>query len=263
MTVRVANITDKPLWLALRRRLLPALSDMEHERDWLQMMEQRGQRATILCVDGQSALLGMIVVFLRPSLDGLGSGPVAYVDALHVEPGEQRDVSAKRLTDAAAKWAEARACRVLASDTSFDNQWEQKLHRDLGFEEVARKVIYRKVLTAPTSARALAGSGLPRLHSGSPTELHAGRQEARKDDDDSPRWWPGPVRAGIIVLGILSFLFTDVYSSNAFFGIVLPIVDVVFAIYLMMLFVSMKYRRRMGSIDERPIELYRASNDGD
>jgi len=151
MKIRAANITDKPAWLALRRRLRPALRDHEHERDWLQMMEQRGQRATLLCVDGHGASLGMIEVSRRAQMEEVGSGPVAYVDALHVEPGQEREATAQGLVDAAADWAGMRGCRVLAADTSLDNQWEQKLHLELGFEEVARKVIYRRALSVPAT----------------------------------------------------------------------------------------------------------------
>ena len=42
--------------VALRRRLHPALSDQQHARDWNRIMEQRDQRTTLLCVDGQLAL---------------------------------------------------------------------------------------------------------------------------------------------------------------------------------------------------------------
>jgi len=170
--------------------------------------------------------------------------------------------TAEHLADAAAKWAEARACRVLASDTSLDNQWEQKLHLDLDFEEVARKVIYRRALAAPPAARAMADRELLRQHSEPLALMGADPQAGSKVHDDSPGWWPGPVRAGIVLLGILAFYFTDVYSGNVFRGVVLPIVDIVFAMYLMMLFVSMKYRRRTG-VDEHSIELFQASNDGE
>ena len=75
-----------------------------------------------------------------------------------------------------------------------------------------------------------------------------------------PRWWPGLVRAAIIVLGIFAFYFTDVFSGDIFMGAVLPIVDVLFVIYLLMLFVSMKYSRKTGA-GERQLELYQVSND--
>jgi len=81
-------------------------------------------------------------------------------------------------------------------------------------------------------------------------------------DEGGPGWWPGPARAGIIVLGVLAFYFTDVFSGDVFVGVVLPIVDVVFVIYLLMLFVGMKYRRRMDTGD-RQLELYQAPNDSD
>ena len=54
MKIRALSIADKPAWLALRRR--PALSDQQHAQDWNRIMEQRDQRTTLLCVDGQLEL---------------------------------------------------------------------------------------------------------------------------------------------------------------------------------------------------------------
>ena len=253
MIVRPANLTDKPAWLALRRRLRPALSDQQHERHWLRMMEQRGQRMTLVCVDQQGALLGMIEVSHRGQMEDLGSGPAAYVDALYVEAGEQRDVTARRLADAAAGWAQARGCRLLAADTSLDNQWEQKLHLALGFEEVERKVVYRRVLAAPAAdSPAVAG-----ISPGGPlpaTQVDAGWMGESGGHDGGARRWPGLVRAAIIVLGIVAFYFTDIFSGDIFRGAVLPIVDAFFVIYLLMLFVGMKYSRKTGA-GERQLDV--------
>lgn len=261
MKIRAANLSDKPAWLALRRRLLPALGDAEHERDWGQMMGERAERTTLLGVDEHGALLGMIEISRRRQMEGFGSGPVAYVDALHVEPGEQREASAQSLAKAAARWAQARGCRELVSDTSLENQWEQKLHLELGFEEVARKVVYRMALTQSTGVEAADAEQSVRTHA-PVTPLHANDPVESEIPDDGPVWWPGPVRAAILVLGLVAFYFTDVFSGSVFKGVVLPIVDVVFIIYLMMLFVGMKYRSKTGD-SERNIELYQSSNDGE
>lgn len=260
MKIRAATIADKPAWLALRRRQRPALSDRQHESDWVQMMEQRSQRMTLLAVDEQGGSLGMIEVSRRMHSDWLGPGPVAYVEALHVEPGQDRETTAERLTDAAASWAQARGCRMLASDTSIDNQWEQKLHLDLGFEEVARKVVYRRVLRAPATVLTAAGADqtprpLPVTNLRPPTVPSDGI-------DEGPGWWPGPGRAVIILLGVLAIYFTNIFSSNIFFGVLLPIVDVLFAIYLLMLFIGMRYRRKTDS-GERQLDLYQVSNDSE
>lgn len=259
MDIRAVNLADKPAWLALQRRLLPASSDQELERDWLQLMEQRGFRTTLMCVDAEGALLGMIDLSRRSHSEGLGSGPVAYVDTLHVEPGEHRDEAARRLAEAAARWAEARACRVLASDTSLDNQWEQKLHLDLGFEEVARKVVYRMPLAAPSSLRLVSDDELSSRRPVPVPDVPSVDHGDIGDAHTGPAWWPGPVRASIIVLGILCLYFTNIFSGSIFFGVVLPVVDIVFIIYLMFLFVDMKYRRKTGA-GERHIEIFQRPN---
>lgn len=259
---RAVNYSDKPAWLALRRRLAPAADDQELERDWVQMMEQRGLRMTLVCVDTTGTLLGMIELSRRSHSQGLGPGPVAYVDTLHVEPGEHRDDAARSLADAAAKWAQARGCRLLASDTSLDNQWEQKLHLDLGFEEVARKVIYRRPLAAPPAVRAVPESESPPNPPVSVPESTSTARMAIGANHGAPAWWPGPVRASIIVLGVICLYFTDIFSGNVFFGVVLPVIDVVFVIYLMVLFVDMKYRKKTAAGEPR-IELYHRLNDGE
>ena len=260
MKIRAATVVDKPVWLALRRRVRPAVGDEQHERDWLQMVEQRGRRTALLCVDGQGGLLGMIELSHRDRSDDPGSGPVVSVDALHVEQGEARHDTARRLADAAAGWAQARGCRTLVSDTSVDNQWEQKVYRQLGFEEMARKVVFRKALAAPAPRVATAGPA-PGPTPVPVTET-VPRDHAPAAQEAGPGWWPGPVRATIIVLGILSFYFTDVFSGDVFVGVVLPIVDVIFVIYLLMLFVGMKYRRRTDAGD-RHLELFQTTNESD
>lgn len=260
MKIRAATVVDKPVWLALRRRLRSAVGDEQHERDWLQMMEQRGRRTALLCVDGQGALLGMIELSHRDRSDDLGSGPLVWVDALHLEQGEARDETARRLADAAAGWAQARGCRTLVSDTAVDNQWEQKLYRELGFQETARKVVFRKVLAAP-APRAAAAAPAP-VPGPVPVPEAAATGHAPGLQEAGSGWWPGPVRATIIVLGILSFYFTDVFSGDVLVGVVLPIIDVVFVIYLLMLFVGMKYRRRTDAGD-RHLELFQTTNESD
>ena len=286
MKVRSVNITDKPAWLALRRRLAPALDEREHDRDWTRMMDARGRRATLVCVDDDGAMLGMIEVSRRVDAEDVASGPVGWVDTLHVEPGEHREESARALTDAAARWAQAHGCRALASDTSLDNQWEQRLHVELGFEEIARKVIYRKTLrsapvpavdaegdartAAPVVAVIAPPGGSPGQSSirssmgSSPTELDVGAMHEHEHESarDWPAWWPGPVRAAIIVLGLVCLYFTDLFSGSVFFGVVLPMVDVAFIVYVLILFVDIKYRRKTDAAD-RHLHLLQGSNDGE
>ena len=93
------------------------------------------------------------------------------------------------------------------------------------------------------------------------TPLHD-EPQPEQDERAAPAWWPGSVRVIILALGLISFYFTDIFSGGVFRGVVLPIVDVVFIIYLMMLFVGMKYRSKTGD-GERSIEIFQASEDRD
>jgi amino acid transporter len=60
----------------------------------------------------------------------------------------------------------------------------------------------------------------------------------------------------------VAFYFTNIFSGNIFVGVMLPIIDVVFVIYLLMLFVGMKYRRKTGE-SNRHLDLYQVSNDSE
>ena len=53
------------------------------------------------------------------------------------------------LVGAVEKWTTANNCQEIASDTEIDNLLSQQVHQQLGFEETARIVIFRKPLTKP------------------------------------------------------------------------------------------------------------------
>ena len=258
MKVRSVTLADKPKWLAIRQRLQPAVSEADHDRSWQQIIEKRGQHATLVCLDEDDTVAGMIEVARQLLVAGLGSGSIAYVDGLYVEPGYPREEIAGRLVEAAEAWAKTRGCRELVADTSVDNQWDQKLHEQLGFEEVARRVVYRKEMASAVSSIALERDGSPEP---APPAALDEIEPARDATSDPQRRRPNPVHVAVFALGIPAFYFTDVWSGDVFVGVVLPIIDVLFIIYVMTLVVAVKYRRKIDT-GHRTMSFYQVANDG-
>jgi aminoglycoside 6'-N-acetyltransferase I len=261
MKIRAASLADKSLYLDSARRLRPAASEGELGRDWQQIIEKRGQHAALLCVDAEDQLLGMVELSRRLLVAGLGPGPVAYVDGLHVETGQAREQVAARLLEAAESWAHTRGCAQMVADAGVDDQWDQKLHVQLGFEEIARRVIYRKPVPRDASRVAVAQVPADAPPVLGPTEPVVSVEPDLRSPVATPRRGPGAVHLTLFALGILAFVFTDVWHGNAFTGVLLPIFDIAFVIYVIGFIMSVKYKRRTDA-SERTMSLYDRPEEG-
>lgn len=251
MKIRAASLADKATYLDCARRLRPTVSDQELAGDWQRIVEKRGQHAALLCVDDET-ILGIIEVSRRPLVPGFGAGPVAYVDGLWVEPGEARDQAAARLLAAAESWAHTRGCKQMVADAGVDEQWEQELRRQLGFEEIARRVLYRKPIERGTVAVAVTEAPDEAPPAPAPSEP---AKPSPRPATTAPRRGPGLVHLVLFSLGILAFAFTDIWNGNGFTGVVLPLVDILFVVYVIGFILSVKYRRRIDT-SERALSPY-------
>jgi aminoglycoside 6'-N-acetyltransferase I len=96
--------------------------------------------------DGQ--LRGFAEVGERSVADSCDTSPVAYLEGWWVDAAVRRQGVGASLIAAAEAWAMARGFSEFASDTTLDNVGSQEAHVRLGFVEVERAVLYRKVLRA-------------------------------------------------------------------------------------------------------------------
>jgi aminoglycoside 6'-N-acetyltransferase I len=93
-----------------------------------------------------SGLSGFAEVGTRPYADGCDTSPVAYLEGWYVDADARRQGVGSALVRAAEDWAREHGYREFASDVPLDNFISQKAHEALGFEEVERAVLYRKLL---------------------------------------------------------------------------------------------------------------------
>jgi aminoglycoside 6'-N-acetyltransferase I len=112
---------------------------------FLEDAERHILSAAFVCEESSGETTGFLELFLRNYAEGC-SGMTPYVEAWYVCPDARRRGVGRALMDAAAAWARANGFVELDSDTELENEASQLAHRENGFEEVERIVIFRKAL---------------------------------------------------------------------------------------------------------------------
>ena len=93
------------------------------------------------------SLLGFLEVGLRSHADSCDPArPVGYVEGWYVTDAHRNRGIGKQLLAAAEDWARRQGCTEMASDTQIDNELSQRVHQRLGYEIVARAILFRKGL---------------------------------------------------------------------------------------------------------------------
>ena len=123
-----------------------ALWPSQTEGDMAEWLE-RSDTTVIVAERAPGSLCGFVEVGERTNADGCESSPVAYVEGWYVDADVRRQRIGAQLIEAAEAFARSRGYRELASDTEWHNVVSQQAHRRLGFEELDRVVLYRKVLS--------------------------------------------------------------------------------------------------------------------
>ena len=71
---------------------------------------------------------------------------IGYLEAWYVDPEWRQKGVGRALVEAAEEWARAQGCTEMASDTMEDYPLSPAAHAQLGYEEVARDIYFRKEL---------------------------------------------------------------------------------------------------------------------
>ncbi len=75
-------------------------------------------------------------------VEGSSSSPVAFLEAIYVQPRFRRQGVARQLLEHCRSWARDHGCAELASDVELDNTDSQHFHEHSGFKETNRIVTY-------------------------------------------------------------------------------------------------------------------------
>jgi len=145
ITVRPATQDDVAEWLRMQKALFGDYPEIADEVRAYFARNAGNEAALIAECGGKSC--GYVVVGTRSYAEGCASSPVAYVEALYVDPEWRRKGAGRTLLAAAETWARARGFSEIASDAGVDNADSVAMHVACGFDETERIVCLRKALT--------------------------------------------------------------------------------------------------------------------
>ena len=204
----------------------------------------------------------------------------AEVCVLWVAPGARRQGTGRHLLAAADAWAGRVGCHELRLQLPLADADGQAAATALGFGETARTVGYARRVHAPMAVAAGAprATGIP---AGAPraTGIPAGAPRAPGNQARPPHTAgstaapvlpaPAPATGGrgrwlhgaVILAGVASLGFTDIFSNDPVRGGLLPLLDLLFLLYLAALYLGRRYRQRTDA-RERSARLFDAAPRG-
>jgi aminoglycoside 6'-N-acetyltransferase I len=155
--IRLAQPADRASLAALFHALWPEGPVEEHSKELAAILSGNPPGALPLVVFVAEAnvssaaqdksLLGFLEVGLRSHADHCNPAhPVGYVEGWYVTDAHRNRGIGKQLLAAAEDWARRQGCTEMASDTQIDNELSQRVHQRLGYEIVARAILFRKGL---------------------------------------------------------------------------------------------------------------------
>jgi aminoglycoside 6'-N-acetyltransferase I len=147
MRVRHAAREDAAVWSAMRKALWPGADADELRAEAAAFFDGRDPllNAVWFCEDA-GLPVGMLELSLRPYADGCSSSPVPYVEGWYVVPEARKRGIGRALMQEAERWAAEQGFTEFASDALVDNATSECAHKALGFEEVERRIQFRKSL---------------------------------------------------------------------------------------------------------------------
>jgi aminoglycoside 6'-N-acetyltransferase I len=136
---------DQVEWLRMRRALWEVSPDDQQAQEADEILRDDSQEV-FFAARPAGGLCGFLEASIRPWADGCDHRPVGYVEGWFVDPDTRRQGVGRALVEAAEAWARSRGCRQMASDAELWNDVSHQAHGALGYQEVARLVLFKKDL---------------------------------------------------------------------------------------------------------------------
>jgi len=136
----ITPVTNENLhiWATMCCELFPEDDYDEWITDWQNgerphgfVYEESGQPAAIICLS-----------LRKDYVEGTGSSPVGYLEAIYVKPGYRKLGIARKLVDFAKNWAREQGCTEFASDCELHNEESRRWHTKVGFTEANRIICF-------------------------------------------------------------------------------------------------------------------------
>ncbi|MEM0896203.1 MAG: aminoglycoside 6'-N-acetyltransferase [Verrucomicrobiota bacterium] len=144
MKIEIATEGRITEWLEFRRILFGEVDPEIGAFDIDRMLYSESEQCVFAVEDGVA--IGFAEMALRNLVDGCRTSPVGYLEGIYVKPEYRGRGIARILLNHAEQWAISKGCTEFASDTEIQSVESQSFHRNMGFEETFRLVLYRKEL---------------------------------------------------------------------------------------------------------------------
>ena len=143
-TVRQARPEDHAEWLRMRRSLWDDCPDDQQVREMAEILASDTEE--VFVAERSGGLCGFVEASVRPWAIGCDARPVGYIEGWYVDEDLRRQGVGRALVEAAEAWARSRGCRQMASGAELWNDVSHRAHGAIGYEEMARLVLYKKDL---------------------------------------------------------------------------------------------------------------------
>jgi aminoglycoside 6'-N-acetyltransferase I len=143
--IRIYEDGDRAEWLRMRKALWDDCPDEQQVQEMEQILGSDTEVVFVAERPG-GGLCGFLEAALRSRADGCDTTPVGYIEGWYVDPDMRRRGLGRALVEEAEAWARARGCRQMASDAELWNEVSHQAHGALGYQEIARLVLFKKDL---------------------------------------------------------------------------------------------------------------------
>jgi aminoglycoside 6'-N-acetyltransferase I len=248
MKVRGVRADDVEILLRLRCALWPDIV-LDRQQMAIRLRGQSSARyETFLVEDDGGTVCGFLELSWDPGVPG--ESPRAVVDGVFVVPPARRQGLARQLIQGAERWAHRRGAVTLSCELDPSSADHAQAMSWLGFGSAAHRVRMHRNVSAP----------LDMERDGAPAPAAASRLSATPE----PVLVMEPVRGRgflyfnliLFAVAVVSFLNTNIYSKDMLPGVLLPLLDAVFVIYFLFLFMMRRYSKRADS-NARADQLFR------
>ncbi|MCX6044463.1 MAG: GNAT family N-acetyltransferase [Chloroflexi bacterium] len=147
MKIRLLQPDDAVEWLRLRHALWPEQTLAQNEREMAEILANFAQMPVFVAERPDGGLCGLMEVAIHDKAPGCTTNKIGYLEAWYVDPEWRKQGIGRRLVATAEAWALEQGCTEMASDTNADYPLSPTAHARLGYQEVARDIFFRKVLT--------------------------------------------------------------------------------------------------------------------
>lgn len=144
MELKPATHALVPIWRSFRDALFGEVPEDITAFDIDRILRDPDQHCVIAFQHDKP--IGFAEIGLRNLVDGCRTSPVAYLEAIYIDPPHRGCGLGREIMAYIERWAVGKGCSELATDTSVDDADAQRFHRESGFEETDRIVQFRMAI---------------------------------------------------------------------------------------------------------------------